>query len=209
MQIPQTISDNLPLLILVPTIAALIGWVTNFLAVKMIFRPRRPFRIFGLRIHGLIPRRQKELAISIGETVQRDLISHKDVQKVLSSSDVEARIRKLAGEQIDLFISRIISENPMVAMFIQGSLAATIKERLVDQMSAIAPTFLDQVMQQVEDNLDFKHIVQEKIEGFDLSKLEEIIYRISSKELKMIEVLGGVLGFIVGLAQVALMLVMQ
>jgi uncharacterized membrane protein YheB (UPF0754 family) len=57
----------------------------------------------------------------------------------------------------------------------------------------------------VEHKLDVSAIVQQKIEAFDISKLESIIYEVSARELKTIEVLGGVLGFVVGLAQVALL----
>ena len=54
--------------------------------------------------------------------------------------------------------------------------------------------------------MDFQQIVRSKVEAFDLGRLEQIIYDISAKELKTIEYLGGVLGLLVGLAQVGLML---
>ncbi len=46
----------------------------------------------------------------------------------------------------------------------------------------------------------------EWIEEFDLGTLESIVYGIASKELKMIEVLGGVLGFLIGLLQVGILM---
>jgi uncharacterized membrane protein YheB (UPF0754 family) len=57
----------------------------------------------------------------------------------------------------------------------------------------------------VEHKLDVSEIVRTKVEAFDLTKLEAIIHEVSARELKTIEVLGGVLGFLVGLVQVAIM----
>ena len=62
------------------------------------------------------------------------------------------------------------------------------------------------MVSRVEDKLDVSEIVRDKVERFDLAKLEAIIHEVSARELKTIEVLGGVLGFLVGLGQVAFML---
>lgn len=188
----------------IPVIAALIGWVTNYIAVKMIFRPRVPINILGFRLWGLVPKRQKELAQSIGETVEEKLISHKDVQEVLQHPKLIADAEHLISEEIDRFMKNFALGNPMVGMFLQGELAAQVKGMVTDQIKAGLPSFLDRMMVRVEGELDFKEIIRKKIEGFDLSTLEGIIYRISAKELKTIELLGGVLGFFVGIAQLTL-----
>ncbi|MEL6714072.1 MAG: DUF445 family protein, partial [Planctomycetota bacterium] len=55
--------------LLLPLVGALIGYGTNRLAVRMIFRPIEPVRILGFRVQGLIGRRQAEIARSIGGVV--------------------------------------------------------------------------------------------------------------------------------------------
>ena len=184
----------------IPLIAALIGWFTNYLAVKMIFRPRKPIRFLGLRIQGLLPRRQYEIAESIGETVARDLISHDDIKVALSKLSLESEVNLLIDQQVEKFLAKF----PMISMFLQGDALNSIKDTLKEEVATSLPGFLDKVMQGVEGNLDFKSVVSERIQSFDLSKLEDIVYRISSKELKAIEYLGGVLGFLVGLLQLVL-----
>jgi uncharacterized membrane protein YheB (UPF0754 family) len=191
-------------LVSIPLIAALIGWITNYIAVKMIFRPRRPVNILGIPVHGLIPRRQKELAMSIAETVERDLVSHKDVQEVLKSPAVEKKISEFIEKEIDTLMNQIGKTNPMVAMVLQGDFGGQIKKMLGDQMQSVVPGFLEQIVVSVEEHLDFKTVVRNKVENLDLGSLEDLVYRISAKELKTIEYLGGVLGFLVGLVQVAL-----
>ncbi|MCA8968012.1 MAG: DUF445 family protein, partial [Planctomycetes bacterium] len=76
--------------IAVPLIGGLIGYLTNWLAVKMIFRPIKPVKILGIRIQGLIGRRQSELAASIGSVVGDHLVSHEDIVKGFERVDLHA-----------------------------------------------------------------------------------------------------------------------
>lgn len=190
--------------ITIPLIAALIGWGTNYIAVKMIFRPLRPRRFFFFTLHGLIPRRQRELAEKIGATIEANFVSHKDVEKVLNSGDMQSEVAKMIDEQVDKFLNQQLGTIPMIGMFLQGPLIDEIKGRLVKQLQGSVPELLDRLMTKLEQDLSFRDIVREKVEAFDLRKLEDIIYDISARELRAIEYLGGVLGFLVGLIQVAI-----
>ncbi len=202
-------SQHYPLwaLISVPLIAALIGYITNYIAVRMLFRPHKAVRIAGITFQGLVPRRQKEIAASLGAMIERDLFSQKDIHAALSGAETAQEATAFLSEQIDAFAQKIGAQNPMVGMFLQGPLLEQIKQTLAGQMAERFPEFMERVVARVEHRLDVSEIVARKIEAFDLSKLELLIYEISSRELKTIEVLGGVLGFMVGLVQVGIMVV--
>jgi len=60
-----------------PFIAAIIGWFTNFLAVKMLFYPREKIKILFFELQGVFPKRQELLAVRIGKLVADDLLSVK------------------------------------------------------------------------------------------------------------------------------------
>ncbi len=191
---------------LIPIVSAMIGWITNYIAVKMIFRPRIPINILGFQIQGLIPRRQSELAENLGNLVEKELVSHKDIQAILESDDVKHEIKTMIEKQVDKFMTEKLGSIPMVSMFLQGDLAQQIKQMLVDQLDHVIPEFIQASIAQIEQRLDFKDIVKEKVENFDHEKLEEIVFRIAAKELKTIEILGAVLGFFVGSVQVLLLI---
>jgi uncharacterized membrane protein YheB (UPF0754 family) len=137
--------------------------------------------------------------------IERDLFSHEDIQQALKSVETAEEASLFLNEQIDLFVQKLAGQNPMVGMFMQGPLLDQVKGLLREQMSERFPSLLERIVQRAEDKLDVSEIVRAKVEAFDLTKLEAIIHEVSARELKTIEVLGGVLGFIVGLAQVALM----
>lgn len=192
-------------LISIPIVSALIGYVTNYIAVAMLFRPHKPVRLLGLRLQGLVPRRQKEIAQSLGAMIEHNLFSHADIQHALKSAETSEEASAFLNEQIDLFVQKLAAQNPMVGMFMQGPLLDQVKGLLRDQMAEKFPAFIERVVERAEDKLDVSEIVRTKIEGFDLTKLEAIIHEVSARELKTIEVLGGLLGFLVGLVQVGLM----
>lgn len=184
-----------------PVVGALIGWLTNYIAIKMLFRPQRPIRILGLTLQGLVPKRQADLALKIADTIEKNLISHKDVQAVLDSQETREEVENLINRQVDIFLQEKLASIPMISMFLGGGLLLQVKQMLTEQFSSAIPGFMDGLMTKVESKLDFREIVRQKVEAFDLSTLEAIIYNISSRELKTIEYLGGLLGFLVGLAQ--------
>jgi uncharacterized membrane protein YheB (UPF0754 family) len=189
-------------LLSIPLVSALIGYVTNYVAVRMLFRPHKPTRFLGLTLQGLVPRRQKEIARSLGAMIERDLFSHEDIQAALASSETTEEATAFLSEQVDLFAQRLGGQNPMVGMFLQGPLLEQVKGMLLAQMSEKFPQLIERVVERAEHKLDVSAIVTAKVEKFDLSKLESLIYEVSSRELKTIEVLGGVLGFLVGIGQV-------
>ncbi len=192
-------------LLIFPLIGAIIGWCTNWLAVKMIFRPRKPISILGLRLQGLLPRRRHELAMNVAETVERDLLSVDAIQKLIKSLVEGDQVRKLLHERIDTLISgQLANLGPFVGKFIPTEMIEKIKVKLEEEVLVFIEGLSEELHDGIAENLDIHDMVRSKIEGFDLERLEEIVSRIAAQELRHIEILGGVLGFMVGVVEVGI-----
>jgi len=63
----------------------------------------------------------------------------------------------------------------------------------------------DELHRGLGEHLDIHAMVRERIEGFDLDRLEEIVHSIAKRELRHIEILGGFLGALIGLVQAGLL----
>jgi uncharacterized membrane protein YheB (UPF0754 family) len=61
---------------------------------------------------------------------------------------------------------------------------------------------MHQYVNTLQKELDLEHIVEQKVREFSSDKLESILYQIMAKEFRFVEVLGGVVGFIIGVIQV-------
>jgi uncharacterized membrane protein YheB (UPF0754 family) len=198
---------NFYIMWLIPPISALIGWITNYIAVRMIFRPRKPVTLLGIKIWGLIPKRKSDFARRIGETVESELISHQDIHKVVNSPEFHEQILRSIIDAIEKFIERKLGSNPILSLMLSGEVAGVIKDMVKDELREILPGFMETMFEKVEGKLDFKEIVRNKIEEYDFIKLEQLIYKIASRELRSIEILGGILGLIVGIVQVGIIII--
>jgi uncharacterized membrane protein YheB (UPF0754 family) len=197
-----------PILLLLPVIASLIGWFTNYLAVKMLFHPRIPFHFLGISIQGVFPKRQKQLAEKLGKLVAEELFSIQEVTLKLKELATSEESMDLVGKRIEKTIrEKLVKSFPMLAMFLTDDMV----EKVTNLFKAELQDFLGESAQDIgnklEESLDIKELVREKVEAFSSDKLEEILFSIMRKEFRFIEMIGAVLGFLIGCVQVGLTLI--
>lgn len=182
-------------------VGAAIGWFTNVLAIKLIFRPFNPIRIpiLNLTFQGLIPKRKPELAKSIGEIVESELISIEEIiDRFIESENksemifgIKRKIKKIAEQKLPAIIPSAIKM--MLLDYIDD---------IIDREAEGAITELtEKMVHKATGQIKISQIIEEKINRFEIEKLESIILTIAQKELKHIEMLGGVIGFVIGLLQ--------
>lgn len=185
-----------------PLLGAWIGWLTNWVALKMLFHPRKPIN-FGLgRIQGLIPRRQAQMATQIAEVVSRDLLTSEDLGQLIRDHGGEERLMKWVRELASSRADALIAQFPMISMFVGPEQLAALKEKMVEGVDP--KSLVESVASEVARDADLKGLLERKIASFDLDKLEEMVKSVASKEFRFIEILGAVLGALIGLVQAAL-----
>jgi len=95
--------------ILPPLLGAFIGYVTNYIAIRMLFRPLRAWRILGIRVPltpGIIPSKRGELAKRMGEMVGSHLLTTDDVGKTLEKEGFRQELRRTLDSKVDTFLTR-------------------------------------------------------------------------------------------------------
>jgi len=98
--------------VLPPAIGALIGYVTNAVAIKMLFRPLGEIRLFGIRLPftpGILPRERHKLADSIGRMVEQELFTPAVLRERLARADVRGNIENVLGKYTDQMLEKPLS----------------------------------------------------------------------------------------------------
>ena len=98
--------------ILPPLLGAIIGYVTNRIAIKMLFRPLNPKRFLGVRVPltpGVIPRNRFDLASTIGRMVSEQLLSPQALREQLDTPDFRDSLKRWVGERRRALMQRPIS----------------------------------------------------------------------------------------------------
>lgn len=182
-------------------VGSIIGWVTNVLAIKLIFRPLQPIEIpvINMKIQGLIPKRKRELAKSVGEIVETELISMEEIIDQLikdeNKSEIIFMIKRKMKEIVDKKLPAFIPSA------FKGMIDAYINDMIEQEGDKVINEFTEKMVHMATNKIKISEIIEDKINDFELEKLEEIVLAIAKKELKHIEILGAILGCIIGLMQ--------
>ncbi|MGB9903094.1 MAG: DUF445 domain-containing protein [Desulfotomaculales bacterium] len=188
-----------------PLLGGFIGWSTNMLAVRLLFRPYRPVRIplVGYRLQGMLPRYRTELAKKVGELIQNELVPLDYLLAYLGSEEMAGELVRLAETAVH---ARVVDRLP-------DFLPASLKKRAANLLAGLVRQELPGLISEVAARYGEKvrrepilaRLIEERMNEFDLPRLEEIIFQVAGRELRHIEVLGGIIGFFVGIIQAGLM----
>lgn len=193
--------------ILTPLISAFIGWVTTWLAIKLLFRPRQERRVLGLRIQGVFPRRQALLAQKLGEVVAEQLFSVEELQSHIKSDATVEEVAKLLDGHLDTVLwQKLPKAVPMLAMFLSPALVQTVKETLGQDIRPVISQALDAVGGRLAQEVDVEGIVRAKVEQLSSERVEEMLLSIMKSQFAFLELVSAGLGFIIGLGQAALVI---
>lgn len=191
--------DNMILKIgLLAVIGGIIGYTTNVIAIKLLFRPLVPVNILGFKIQGVIPKRRDEIAKSIGQTVEEELLSVDEIMdQLLANTDKQ--------DIIEMFKTKIIAMTegklPSFLSAFSGTITKYIEDLIDKKGEALLDELTEEMVHKATSSISISEMIEEKISMFELDEIETMILKIARSELKHIEVLGGVLGLLIGLVQ--------
>ncbi len=195
-------------LILIPFISAFIGWFTNWIAIKMLFHPKEPKKILGITFHGIFPKRQVQFAEKLGIMVSKELISFAEIEEKITDPKNIEKMMPVVEAKIDEFLrTRLSDAFPIISMFIGENTINQLKTVFMKELETLFPNMIKSYMKSLESTLDLEKIVTQKVSGFSSDKMENILNQIMSKEFRFVEIIGAVLGFIIGLFQVLITII--
>jgi uncharacterized membrane protein YheB (UPF0754 family) len=109
-------SKELLRFVLPPIVGAFIGFFTNVLAIKMLFRPLREIRIANIRVPftpGILPKQRKKLAQEIGKMVERELLTESVLRERLLNDEIKAMLQSKVAQLTNAILSRVNGEDEM------------------------------------------------------------------------------------------------
>ena len=181
-------------------VGALISWVTNIFAIKLLFRPLKPIHIplTPFTIVGLIPKRRNELAKTIADVVAHELLSIEDlIDETITDEDLH-HIKGYVKRKIKV----VIDEKTAIIPFpFKGMIQGPIEQMIDHEVDQGLDEVIINIKDIVQTRLNIEQLIEKNINALDLKELEQIILKIAKKELRHIEWLGFCLGGVIGLIQ--------
>ena len=163
--------------------------------------------MLGITFHGVFPKRKASIADKLGKLVATRLLSSEAIQQQLATEENAERIADFLQPHLEDFIHHAVHEDKrdITSRFIRHLLHHN-KSKLARRISSRIPEVLAKISASDRFTQVIQEIVSEKVRQFSSDELENLVEELIKKELKWIEILGGVLGFLIGLLQLGIML---
>ncbi|WP_226682562.1 DUF445 domain-containing protein [Sutcliffiella horikoshii] len=182
--------DILFVIVMMMAIGALIGGVTNSLAIRMLFRPYNPIYVFGKRVPftpGLIPKRRSELADQLGKLVMEHLLTAESMKRRLMNSSFKEKSEQWIKEEVDRYLEKGVSVQEILQKFgvedaetlFQENLHQIVESKYEEVMGQLRSKPIQQVLP-----VNLLHSVESNIPAVSEFILNKAIYHFESVEGK-------------------------
>lgn len=158
-------------LIAVPIIGAIIGYATNWIAVKMLFRPHKEVRVWGWKLPftpGVIPKGQGRLARAVGRAVEEQLLTREVLEEELLSEDKIQKIKEMVSEWVE---KQKASEKTVK----EAAGELTSEDAVEDFIDSTEEKMTDTIFERIQE-MDPGHMIAEKVLEAAKEKLAESMF---------------------------------
>ncbi|KAF1777812.1 Protein of unknown function DUF445 [Phytophthora cactorum] len=182
-------------IVVFPVIGLLVGTITNWLALKMIFEPVNPKRYCGITFHGLFLRRQNEVAEVYGKMVARDVLNSRNIFEAILKGPYSDRLFELVYDNVQEAVNAATETTQKIINFSIGEeMYGNIKED-------IFPDSLRQIESYATVAMDLEVTLREKMKLLTSEQFENLLHPIFEEDEWKLVVMGGVLGVAIGVVQ--------
>jgi uncharacterized membrane protein YheB (UPF0754 family) len=209
-QIIADAQSNWLIYLSMPVVAAIIGYVTKLVAIRMMFEPLDfvgfNTRIFGYRIfgwQGIVPRKAADMAAIACDTMTRRLLTPQDVFGKLDPARIAREIEKPLLAAVDE-ISREVAAQ--IAPGLWEASPERLRQIVINRIKGDAPEYVRQIMADMKHNIDHIFDLKEMVVSNltrDKKLLNRIFREIGDKEFQFIARSGIPFGFAIGCVQAA------
>lgn len=189
--------------IFLPIVAAIIGWTTKWMALKLIFKPERRVGIGPIAWQGIVVRRAEKFASGIADTVSGAAL---DLDELFDRIDAEA-LADLIGPVLDQCapdLSEAVVETVRPGTWGQMPPAdrQAISEMIAIQGRTAAEEIIEEIKPVVKESIDLHDLIISLLSGENAGRLSRLVQLVGSHELRWIIWYGAVMGFLIGVVEV-------
>jgi uncharacterized membrane protein YheB (UPF0754 family) len=191
---------------IMPLFGVFTGWLTDYVALKLVFVPKYPTRILGLvRLQGLFYKYREEFTDLYGDLIARQVLTPRNmIQAVLRGPSSDRLFAIIQGTLRDEVDQQVGLSRPLVVLAVGGSGYQQVKEVVAEQTLAQLPDTVMALEDYAEDALDIRNTVVTKMRQLSADEFENLLRpAFKQDEWKLIAV-GAVLGGLVGELQTVL-----
>ena len=179
------------------------GWLVTWIAIKLLFHPHKPVSLPGFKLQGIFPKNQQAIAEQLGQMVSKELLSFSELKEKVTSPDNLSKLKPEIENHIDIFLREKLRDTfPMFSMFIGDKTINQLKAAFLLELESLFPVLMNSYMIRLEKDINVEKLVTEKVAGYSLTKVEEMLNKSAKKLFIYFQLTGVIIGLLTGLLHV-------
>ncbi|WP_245574462.1 DUF445 domain-containing protein [Hugenholtzia roseola] len=195
---------------ILPSFGLIVGYLTNVLALKLIFEPQLPINILGLyRLQGLFLKRQKEVAREYAGIITTEILTTESMFEFLVRGPASHKLGMLMQQHVDNLVDKVVQETaggsrPVVSL-VAGRRIDIAKNIVLYEFMRELPISVKYVFAYAEQALNLRGMLEEKMSALPPDEFEGFLRPAFQEDEWILILVGAILGFVAGLVQLLVM----
>lgn len=190
---------------ILPTAGLIVGWATNYLALKMIFEPLRPRKIGFWTIQGLFIKRQMEVADEYARIIAERILNSENIFERLISGPASDRLIIIIHNHVKKAVDAVAGISKPLIQLTQGTrkyiqIKKTVSQRFVEEL----PHSIRHIFEYTEEALDIENSLRTRMQALGPVEFVSFLRPVFQEDEWKLILVGAVLGFLAGTAQLLL-----
>ena len=187
-----------------PAAGFVVGYVTNWLALNLIFEPKEPKQIGPFRIQGVFIKRQREVASSFADVISDRVLNPENMVQHISEGPNKQRVLDLIEGQVEESMKEY-ERDAMVGMLVSKEKLAEAKEDLLQRVRNADMSNSRQIKIFADQSRHIHKQLEQNLVALDSTQFSGILRPVFQKDEWKLILAGGVIGTAIGALQVVVL----
>ncbi len=185
---------------ILPAAGFFVGYLTNWIAIKLVFSPREPTKIGPITIQGLFHKRQNEVAEAFGRTVATRVLNADNIVTTVMESDGAKRMNEIVAHRIGELISKY-EAHPMAKLVVPEASRPALRAEVLERIQTEWPKPGGFFHTFAGEAVDLQGELERRMKALDRESYEGVLRPAFQQDEWKLIAAGAVLGTIAGVLQ--------
>jgi uncharacterized membrane protein YheB (UPF0754 family) len=188
--------------LIMPAFGLIVGWFTDWLALKLIFNPKQPIVLFGYPFQGLFLKRRREVAADYGALIADELITPRKVIEAVLKGPLSDRLFAMISAQVQGALDRTTgAAQPLLVLTVGTGRYTEIRRSIANKVMDRLPETMTYLEEYIRESMDVRNLLIGKMQKLDAPQFERLIRPAFESDEWMLITVGALLGFGMGEVQ--------
>lgn len=189
-----------------PLAGLIVGYLTNDLALRMIFQPVEGIQLWGYKLQGLFIKRQKEVSQEYAKIIADNIMTMPNISQAIFSGLGSNKLREIIQKNVGKSFDRASGFSSTLIKLTSGTRTyEQIKKTVGERFAEASPRHIKTIYEYTRQALDIEHTLRSKMAALPATEFVGFLRPVFQEdELKLI-IVGAILGMIAGFFQILLM----